>query len=111
MSRWTSAGPYYEDLVDAAGEPMATAAATDGAATTCAEGATKDEAEPPVAAADTPAPSRAGVSLDEEEPEATAAPDSPTLPCPAIHSSGPDDTTLVPHRNHQERDKAECGSR
>ena len=52
MSGWTSAGPDSEDVADVAGEPGAAAAATNGAATTHAGGATKYEAEPPAVAAD-----------------------------------------------------------
>jgi hypothetical protein len=71
----------------------------------------KDEAEPPAAAADAPAPSHAGGSPDEEESEAAVAPDDPTPPCPAIHSPGLDDATLPPRRYHQEHGKTKCRSR
>ena len=111
MSGWTYAGPDSEDVADAAGEPGAAATATDDAATTCAGGVTKDEAELPAAAADTPAPSRARGSPDEEELEATALPDGPTPPCPTIHSPGPDDATLLPCRYHQNHGKTKCRSR
>ena len=64
MSGWTSAGPDSEDVADAAGEPGATTAVTDGAAMTCTRDAMKDEAEPPAAMTDPPAPSRAQGSPD-----------------------------------------------
>ena len=87
MSGWTSGEPDTEDVADAAGEPGATAAATGGAAMTGTGCVTEDEAEPPATAADAPAPSRAwGAPNDEEEPEAAAAPDGPTLPRAVIHS-------------------------
>ena len=111
MSGWTSAEPDSEDVADAAGEPGTAAAATDGAATTGAGRAMKDEAEPLAIAVDAPAPSRAEGPPDEEEPEAATAPDGPTPPCPAIHTPGPDDATLPPHRNYQEHNKTKCGDR
>ena len=100
MSGWTSAGSDFEDTSDGTGKPGATAAATEGAATTGARGATEDDAEPSAAAADILAPPRAGGSPDEEEPEATGPPNGPKPPCPAIHAPGPVDGTLPSHGNY-----------
>ena len=94
ISGWISRGLDTEDT-DAAGEPGAKAEATGGAASTYARGVTDDKAKPPAMATDAPAPSRAwGAPNDEEEPEAAAAPDGPTLPRAVIHSQGPVDATL-----------------
>ena len=111
MSGWTSGEPDTEDVADAAGEPDAAAAATDGVATTGAGGATKGKAEPSAAAAGAPALTRAECSPDEEEPEVATPPDGPTLPCPAIHMPGPDDATLPPRGNYREYNKTKCRDR
>ena len=97
-----------KDEADGAGKLGATAATPDGAAMTDVGGATEDEADPAAAAADAPAPSRAGSPPDKEEPEATGPPDGPTPPCPAIHTSGPVDGTLPSHSNYQKRNQAKC---
>ena len=61
-------------------KPGAPAAATGGAATIGGSGATEDDAEPPTAILDAPAPSRAEGPPDKEDSEAPGPPDGPTLP-------------------------------
>ena len=82
--------PDPEEAADTVGEPGASelgtgklgapAAATGGAATTGGSGATEDDAEPPTATLDAPAPSRAEGPPDKEDSEAPGPPDGPTPP-------------------------------
>ena len=85
MSGLTPPGSDPEEAANTAGEsgagkPDGPVAATGGAATTGGSGATEDDAEPPTATPDAPAPSRVGGSPDEEDLEAPGPPDGPTPP-------------------------------
>ena len=90
MSGLTPPGSDPEEAADTAGEPYAgesgagkpgaPAVATGGAATTGGSGVTEDDAEPPTATLDTPAPSRAWGPPDEEDSEGPGPPDGPTPP-------------------------------
>ena len=90
MSGLTPLGSDPEEAADTAGEPCtgesgagkpgAPAAATGGTATTGGSGATEDDAEPPTATPDAPAPSHIGGPPDEEDSETPGPPDGPTPP-------------------------------